>query len=121
MFKNLIASLISCGRIKTTEAKAKAVKGLVDRLVTKAKKGSLHARRQVLTFLSKKEVVKKLFDEIAPGFKGRKAGFTRMIKIGPRRGDNASMVIMEWVEQKTKDKKQKTKNDQHKANKGKRH
>ena len=98
LFKNLITSLISHGEIKTTEAKAKAVKRLVDKLITKAKKGTLHARRQILSFLARKEAVEKLFKEIAPRFKNRQSGFTRTIKLGPRRGDNALMVLMRWTE-----------------------
>lgn len=99
LFKNLISALITHGRVKTTEAKAKAVKGLVDKLVTKAKEGTIHARRQALAFLSRRQVVQKLFEEIAPRFKKREGGFTRVIKIGPRRGDNAPIVIMEWTEE----------------------
>lgn len=134
LFKNLIASLISHGQVKTTEMKAKAVKGLLDKLVTKAKQGTLHARRQVLAFLPQKEIVGKLFDEVVPRFKGRQSGFTRIIKIGPRRGDNTPMVVMKWVEEgKLKIKrfasqssseaeklKIKKKDGQNKADKGKR-
>ena len=98
LFKNLVISLISHGKIKTTKAKAKAIQGLVDKLVTKAKQGTLHARRQVLAFLSQKEAVKKLFDEIGPRFERRASGFTRIINIGQRQGDNAPMVVMEWTE-----------------------
>lgn len=104
LFKSLITSLISHGQIKTTEAKAKAVKGLVDKLVTKAKQGTLHARRQVLAFLSRKDAVKKLFDEIALRFKERQSGFTKIIKVGTRKGDSAAMVLMKWTEEKSKTK-----------------
>ena len=110
LFKNLIIALISHGEIKTTKAKAKAVKRLVEKLVTKAKEGSLHARRQVLAFLSQKKVVKRLFDEVGPRFENRTGGFTRIVSIGQRRGDNAPMAVMKWVEQKTNNKKQITKN-----------
>ena len=102
LFKSLVIALISHGEIKTTKAKAKAVNGLVEKLVTKAKEGSLHARRQVLAFLSQKKAVKMLFDEIGPRFKKRTSGFTQIIKIGRRQGDNALMVIMKWVEEKRK-------------------
>jgi large subunit ribosomal protein L17 len=100
LFRSLIQNLIVKEKIKTTEAKAKAIKGLVDRLVTKAKKGTLHARRQVMAFLADKKSANKLVDEIAPRFKKRKSGFARFSRIGKRRGDDTMMVEMELVDAK---------------------
>jgi large subunit ribosomal protein L17 len=96
LFKNLINALIIHGRIETTEAKAKAVKGLVDKVINKAKQGTLHSRRLLLGFLGSQEVVKKAVEDLAPQFK-RVSGFTRIVKLGSRRGDNASMVRIELV------------------------
>jgi len=109
LFKSLIVNLISHGAIKTTEAKAKAVRRLVDKIVTKAKAGSLHARRQIIAFLPQKQAVKKLFEEIAPQFNERRGGFTKMSKLGSRKGDQAPMVRIEWTEDKLKIKNEKLK------------
>lgn len=98
LFKNLISALILRGQIKTTESKARAVRGLVDKLVTRGKAGTLHARRLIAAFLSNKQAVNKLVDDLAPRFKTRPGGFTRMIRLGRRRGDNATMVRLELVE-----------------------
>lgn len=98
LFKSLISSLIIHGQIKTTEARAKAIKGLVDRLVSRSKQRTLQARRQVLAFLQNKKVVGKLVDEIAPKFSKRPSGFTRILRLGKRAGDQAMMVKMEFVE-----------------------
>lgn len=98
LFKNLINSLISHGEIKTTESKAKAVRRLVDRLITRGKSGTLHARRLIAAFLQNKKVVNKIVDEIAPVFKKRPGGYTRMTRLGRRRGDKAMMVKLELVE-----------------------
>lgn len=98
LFKNLISSLIKHGQIKTTEAKAKAIRGLVDKLVGRAKLGTLHARRLITVFLQDKKVVNRLVDEIAPKFRSRPSGFTRIIRLGTRRGDQAMIVKMEFVE-----------------------
>jgi large subunit ribosomal protein L17 len=100
LFKNLIQALIFHEQIKTTESKAKAVKRLMDKLITKAKVGSLHARRQILAFLPSKKAANKLVDEIAPRFKKRSSGFTRFFRIGRRKGDNTSMVQIELIEKK---------------------
>jgi large subunit ribosomal protein L17 len=102
LLRNLIESLIIHEEIKTTESKAKTLKQLVDKLITKAKIGSLHVRRQILSFLPNKKAVNKLVEEIAPRFKQRTSGFTRFIRLGNRRGDNAMMVKMELVEKKSK-------------------
>jgi len=101
LFKNLIQALIIHEEIKTTEAKAKSIKRLVDKLITKAKKGSLHARRQILAFLPDKKAANKLVDEIGVRFKKRTSGFTRLIRLGKRRGDDAMMVKIEFVEKAT--------------------
>jgi large subunit ribosomal protein L17 len=98
LFKNLINALIIHGRIETTEAKAKALKGLVDKVINKAKQGTLHSRRLLLGFLGSKEVVKKAVEDLAPQFTKRVSGFTRIVKLGNRQGDNASLVRIELVE-----------------------
>lgn len=98
LYKNLITSLIVNGHIKTTEAKAKAIKGQVDKLMSKAKKGSLHHRRSIDAYLNRRSVVNKLVDEIAPQTGKRKSGFTRIIRLGARPGDNSMMVKLEFVD-----------------------
>lgn len=98
LFKNLISSLIDNGQITTTEAKAKAVRGLMDKLVTRAKLGTLQSRRLLESFLQDKDLVNKIVDEIAPKFAGRPGGFTRILRLERRYGDNAEMVKMEFVE-----------------------
>jgi large subunit ribosomal protein L17 len=96
---NLATELFKHGRIKTTETKAKRVRPLAEQLITKAKRGDLHARRQVLTVVRDKDVVFTLFDQIAPRFATRPGGYTRIIKTGPRKGDAAPMAIIELVEE----------------------
>jgi large subunit ribosomal protein L17 len=98
---NLATSLFEHGRITTTLAKAKRLQPLADRMVTFAKKGDIHARRQVLTVIRDKSVVHQLFAEIGPGFAERAGGYTRVTKIGPRKGDNAPMAVIELVEFQT--------------------
>ncbi len=95
---SLATALFKNERIETTEVKAKEVKKFAEKLITKAKKGTQHARRQVIGTLQDKEAVGILFDEIAPRFADRPGGYTRIIKVGPRRGDAAAMVILELVE-----------------------
>ena len=99
MLANLATSLFEHDRITTTEAKAKRLRPLAEKLITFAKRGDLHARRQVLTVVRDKDVVHKLFAEIGPKFAERPGGYTRIIKVGPRKGDNAPMVIIELVEE----------------------
>jgi len=99
MLANLATSLFEHDRITTTEAKAKRLRPLAEKLITFAKRGDLHARRQVLTVVREKDVVHKLFAEIGPKFAERPGGYTRIIKVGPRKGDNAPMVIIELVEE----------------------
>ena len=95
---NLAKSLFEHGKITTTEAKARMLRPYAERLVTKAKKGDLHNRRQVLAVLRDKDVVFHLFDEIAPNYANRPGGYTRIIKAGTRKGDNAPMAVIELVE-----------------------
>ena len=98
LFRNLLVALFRHERITTTEAKAKAVRGLADHMVTLAKRENLHARRQVLSMMPDAEVVGTLFDTIAARFSDRNGGYTRIIKLGPRPGDNAPMVLLELVD-----------------------
>ena len=97
MLGNLAQSLFDEEKITTTVTRAKAVRPLAERLITKARRGDLHSRRQVLKVLGDSEVVTKLFDEIAPRYADRPGGYTRIVRIGPRQGDNAEMVIIELV------------------------
>jgi large subunit ribosomal protein L17 len=99
MLANLATSLFEHDRITTTEAKAKRLRPLAERLITFAKRGDLHARRQVMTVIRDKDVVHKLFAEIGPKFATRPGGYTRIIKTGPRKGDNAPMAVIELVEE----------------------
>jgi len=94
---NLATALFEHGRITTTEAKARRLRPVAERLITFAKRGDLHARRHVLTVVTDKGVVHQLFTEIAPEFSERDGGYTRITKIGPRKGDNAAMAIIELV------------------------
>src|SRR5881275_247571 len=98
MLANLATSLFQHGRITTTEAKAKRLRPLAERLITFAKKGDLPARRRVLTVVRDKEVVHTLFAEIGPQYAERQGGYTRITKLGPRKGDNAPMAVIELVE-----------------------
>lgn len=98
LFRNLIVSLFLKEEIKTTLSKAKAIRGLGDKLITKAKKGTLHHQRLVHAFLQNKKATKKLIQEIAPRFKKRVSGFTRIVRFGQRRGDAAEMVKIALVE-----------------------
>jgi len=99
LFKGLASSLVLEERIQTTEQKAKAVKGQVEKLVTKAKKGDLHAERLIQPYLNT-SAVSKMMSDIAPRFKTRPGGYTRIIRMGKRLQDNSSMVILEWVEKR---------------------
>jgi large subunit ribosomal protein L17 len=97
MLSNLATALFEHGRITTTHARARRLRPVAERLITFAKRGDLHARRQVLTVVPDKNVVHTLFTEIGPGFAGRQGGYTRIVKIGPRKGDNAPMAVIELV------------------------
>ena len=101
LLANLATSLFEHGRITTTLAKAKRLRPLAERMVTFAKKGDIHARRQVLTVVRDKAVVHQLFAEIGPAFADRAGGYTRITKLGPRKGDNAPMAVIELVEART--------------------
>ena len=97
ILSNLTASLIEHGRVETTLAKAKAVRPVAEKMITKARRGDLHARRVVLKTITDNAVVTKLFDEVAPQYSERPGGYTRIVKLGPRRGDGAEMAIIELV------------------------
>ena len=98
MLSNMMASLFINERVTTTQTRAKELKRTAERVLTCAKKGDLHARRQVLRVIADKQVVAKLFDELGPRYKSRNGGYTRVIKLGPRRGDGAFMSIVELVD-----------------------
>jgi large subunit ribosomal protein L17 len=98
MLANLATALFEHGRITTTHAKAKRLRPVAERLVTTAKKNDLAARRRVARVIKDKTVIHELFTEIAPGYSGRHGGYTRIIKLGPRKGDNAPMAVIELVE-----------------------
>ena len=98
LLANQVCSLIEHQRIKTTLAKAKAVRPLAEKIVTLGKNGSIHARRNALSILRQKNAVKKLFDEIAPRSTNRNGGYTRIVKLGQRKSDSASMAFIEWVD-----------------------
>ncbi len=97
ILRNLAAEIFKHERIKTTQLRAKQVCPLVDKIVTLAKRGDFQARRQVLAIVQDKELVHKIFSEIAPRFKERQGGYTRILKLGPRQGDAAPMVLVELV------------------------
>ena len=97
MFGNLVASLIAAEAIVTTEAKAKALRPVAEKVVTTAKKGGVHNQRQVVAFIRDKDMAHKLFEEIAPRYADRNGGYTRILKLGPRQGDNAPMARIEFV------------------------
>ena len=97
MMANLVASLILAEAITTTEAKAKALRPIAEKMITRARKGGLHNHRQVVSFIRDREVAAKLFDEIGPRYIDRHGGYTRILKVGPRTGDNAPMARIELV------------------------
>lgn len=97
LFKSLVTALIQKGEIETTEPKAKAIKGLVDKLIHKAQDGGVHARRILARFFGRRDIVNQLVDGVAPAMQDRQSGYTRIVRIGKRRGDNTMMVKMELV------------------------
>lgn len=101
MICNLVKSMVEHGQITTTLAKAKELRGYVERVVTYGKANTVHARRLAYSVLGNRTLVKKLFDEIAPAFADRNGGYTRVVKAGFRRGDNAPMAIIQFVEEST--------------------
>lgn len=120
LFRNLIQGLVEHGKIETTIAKAKAIKPIVDKLVHKAKEGTLSARREVMSFLPSKKAANKLVDQIAPGFRDKVGGAVRIVRTGRRRGDNAMMAKLEWADggtEKEKESKKKIKKEDKSSNK----
>lgn len=97
MLRNQVTSLLKHGRIETTVSKAKETQRMAEKMITLAKRGDLHARRQVLAYIYDEDVVTKLFEEIAPNYSERNGGYTRVLKLGPRRGDGSEMAILELV------------------------
>ncbi len=97
MLRNLVTDLLREGRITTTDTRAKEARRQAEKMITLAKRGDLHARRQVLAYVYDESVVTKLFDEIAPKYEDRQGGYTRILKLGPRKGDNAELVFLELV------------------------
>ena len=97
MLRNLVTSFLENGRIETTVTRAKEVRSMAEKMITIAKTNDLHSKRQVFAYVTKEDVVKKLFDEIAPKYADVNGGYTRIVKIGPRRGDAAEMAVIELV------------------------
>ena len=98
MLRNLVTSLLEYGRIETTEPKAMEARCLAEKMITLGKQNTLHSKRQALGFITRRSIVTKLFDEVAPRFAERNGGYTRVIKAAPRRGDAAPMAILELVD-----------------------
>ncbi|MCL4554576.1 MAG: 50S ribosomal protein L17 [Actinobacteria bacterium] len=98
MLKNLATALLTNERIKTTETRAKEVRPLVEKIITWGKRGDIHSRRLAMAQLGDKELVHKVFADVAPRFESREGGYTRILKLGPRKGDAAPMVMMELVD-----------------------
>lgn len=98
MYRNLVTDLLGYEKITTTEAKAREVRGMAERIITLGKRGGLHARRQALSFIIDAKTVDKVFDNLASRYAERSGGYTRIIKLGPRLGDGAAMVRLELVE-----------------------
>ena len=97
MLRAMVTFLLENGKIETTVTRAKKVKSEVEKMITLGKKGDLHSKRQVFAYVTKESVSKKLFDEIAPKYNERNGGYTRIIKVGPRRGDAAEMAVIELI------------------------
>jgi large subunit ribosomal protein L17 len=97
MLRNLVTSFLEHGKITTTGTRAKETQSIAEKMITLGKRGDLHARRQALAYITKEDVVTKLFEEIAPKYKERNGGYTRIMKIGPRRGDAVEVVVLELV------------------------
>ena len=98
MLRAMVTYLLENGKIETTVTRAKEVRSMAEKMITTAKTNDLHSKRQVLAYVTKEDVVKKLFDEIAPKYADRNGGYTRIVKIGPRRGDAAEMAVISLVE-----------------------
>ena len=97
MLRAMVTYLLENGKIETTVTRAKEVSAMTEKMITLGKVGDLHSKRQVLAYITKESVAKKLFDDIAPGYSGRSGGYTQIIKTGPRRGDAAEMAIIKLV------------------------
>ena len=97
MLRAMVTYLLDNGKIETTVTRAKEVRSVAESIITTAKKDDLHSKRQIYSFITKEDVAKKLFDDIAPKYKDRNGGYTRIIRIGPRRGDAAEMAIIELI------------------------
>lgn len=97
MLRAMVTYLLENGQIETTLPRAKEVRSVTEKMITLGKKNTLHTRRQALAYITKEDVVKKLFDEIAPKYEERKGGYTRILKTGPRKGDSAEMAIIQLV------------------------
>lgn len=97
MLRAMVTYLIEQGKIETTVTRAKEVRSMAEKMITTAKQNDLHSKRQVFSYITKEDVAKKLFDEVAPKYKERNGGYTRIIRTGPRRGDAAEMAIIELV------------------------
>jgi len=115
LLRNLATSFLEKERIRTTLAKAKAARPVAEKLITLGKRGTLHARRQALAFMTRESTVKKLFDEVAPRFSQRPGGYTRIIRTAPRAGDGAAMAVLELVGSEFKKKVKKKKDLKEKA------
>lgn len=97
MLRNLVTALLEHDKIMTTGTRAKEAQSIAEKMITLGKRGDLHARRQALAYITKEDVIKKLFDEIAPKYKEKNGGYTRILKVAPRRGDGAEVVLLELV------------------------
>jgi large subunit ribosomal protein L17 len=97
MYRTMVTDLLRHERIRTTEAKAKEVRGMAEKMITLGKKGSLNHRRQAIGFITDENIVRKVFDDLAQRYAGRNGGYTRVIKMEPRKGDGASMAVLELV------------------------
>ena len=97
MLRAMVTYLLENGKIETTVTRAKEVSAMTEKMITLGKAGDLHSKRQALAYVTKESVVKKLFDDIAPSYEGRNGGYTKIVKIGPRRGDAAEMAIIKLV------------------------
>jgi large subunit ribosomal protein L17 len=102
LMRNLVRALLTREQIRTTDAKAKELRRWADRMVTLGKKGTLHARRQAFAVLGSRKLVQRLFDEVAPRFHNRAGGYTRVLKLGPRRGDAAPLSVVEFTVRREK-------------------
>src|SRR3972149_3330806 len=109
LFRNMVTDFFRNGRIETTDTRAKELRRISEKIITLAKRGTLHARRQAASVIRDKEVLKKLFDEIASKYKERPGGYTRIVKLGSRRGDNAPISLLELVEEAFVESKRKKK------------